>query len=126
MTFAASSTADEKKKKLLLEGCDNLKIYGPALIQAAKIVNERPNDRFALNDLSNKLSQLTEIFNMIVNAANISTIYFGKVNETYEYIKKLINTAKELEKASANFYSTTKLGNQQQFIESAKLAGHKG
>ncbi len=40
-SLAAGSTSDEKKKNLLLEGANRVKVLSPLLIQAAKTVSER-------------------------------------------------------------------------------------
>eukprot|EP01114_Cavostelium_apophysatum_P003519 TRINITY_DN1345_c0_g1_i2.p1 TRINITY_DN1345_c0_g1~~TRINITY_DN1345_c0_g1_i2.p1 ORF type:complete len:784 (+),score=242.09 TRINITY_DN1345_c0_g1_i2:136-2487(+) len=124
-TLAAGSTADDKKKKLLLDGAEKVRAGGPALIQAAKMVSERPADGSARDQLDARGAELTAAFTSLINAAKLSPMYFGKVAETYEYVKRLIEAAQDLEEAATNLYTITQNGTTAQFVESAKLAASK-
>eukprot|EP01114_Cavostelium_apophysatum_P003518 TRINITY_DN1345_c0_g1_i1.p1 TRINITY_DN1345_c0_g1~~TRINITY_DN1345_c0_g1_i1.p1 ORF type:complete len:710 (+),score=216.76 TRINITY_DN1345_c0_g1_i1:136-2265(+) len=118
-TLAAGSTADDKKKKLLLDGAEKVRAGGPALIQAAKMVSERPADGSARDQLDARGAELTAAFTSLINAAKLSPMYFGKVAETYEYVKRLIEAAQDLEEAATNLYTITQNGTTAQFVESA-------
>jgi len=124
-TLAAGSTADERKKRLLLEGADKVKQGGPALIQAAKNVSERPDDANNKTVLTQRSQDLTAAFTMLIDAAKLSPTYFGKVAETYEYVRRLIEAAKDLEEAASNLYTTTQTGTAQEFIEAARIAANR-
>lgn len=124
-TVAAGATADEQKKNLLTDGATRVRTGGPQLIQAAKTVTERPGDSAAKSQLQARLGDMETAFNILVEAAKLSPTYFGKVAETYEYIKKLINAARDLEEAATNLYTVTQHGTDEEFIASAKAAASK-
>jgi hypothetical protein len=124
-TLAAGTTADSKKKDALLDGAGRVKAGGPLLIQAAKAVCERPNDPAAKQELELKSQLLGEAYSQLINAAKLSPSYFGKLNDTYEYIRKLIDTARELEEAASNLYTVAQNGTPAQFVEAAKIAASK-
>jgi len=102
-----------------------VKLGGPALIQAAKGVNENPNSTQAQTNLNGKSAELSRVFEQIINAAKLSPQYFGKMNETYEYVQKLIEMAKSLSQAAQDLYTVAQKGTNEQFMEAAKLAANK-
>ncbi len=63
---------------------------------------------------------------MLINAAKLSPSYFGKVAETYEYVRRLIEAAKDLEEAASNLYTATQTGSAQEFVEAARIAANRG
>jgi hypothetical protein len=70
---------------MLMDGAQRVKQGSPLLIQAAKKVLNDPNAR---GELSNAYNQLDNAFGTLLNAAKIGSKYYGKVDETYEYVKR--------------------------------------
>lgn len=124
-TMAAGATADEKKRKMLNDGAAKVKSGGPALIQAAKIVSEKPKDPAATKELNDKAAVLTEAYTSLINAAKLSPMYFGKMNETYEYVRKLIEQGRSLQQVASDLYTIATTGTNEQFVEQAKLVANK-
>jgi hypothetical protein len=79
----------------------------PALIQAAKNVIERSFDPSCRTELANKAKNLYDALDELRNAAKLNPAYFGKVAETYEYVKKLIEAARALSEAATDLYTVT-------------------
>lgn len=121
-TTAASSTADNSKKSMLLDGAQRVKLGSPVLIQAAKKVLSDPNSK---SELSSAYYNLDNAFETLLTAARIGAKYYGKVDETYEYVKRLLEAAKNLEKEAANFYEMTTHGTNEDFIAAAKATTSK-
>lgn len=120
---AAENTADTKKKALLLQRVEGIRTGSPALIQAAKGLVQNPQSAEAANLLNEKAKYLTAQYSGLIEAAKVSPGFFGKVSETYEYVKKLIESAKSMETIADDLYSVAQTGTPQQVAQvSSSLA----
>eukprot|EP01119_Soliformovum_irregulare_P005452 TRINITY_DN17211_c0_g1_i1.p1 TRINITY_DN17211_c0_g1~~TRINITY_DN17211_c0_g1_i1.p1 ORF type:complete len:812 (+),score=266.83 TRINITY_DN17211_c0_g1_i1:195-2438(+) len=125
-TTAATSTSDETKKRLLNEGSARVKSGGPSLIQAAKGVSERGGDSSAKSEMSNRYRELESAFNQLLEAARMSPGKFGKLVETYEYVRRLIEAAKDLEATATDLYNIVmNRGSDADFLNAARETGRK-
>jgi len=62
----------------------------------------------------------------LLEAAKMSPTYFGKLNETYEYVKRLIEAAKDLEATATNLYNIVmNKGSDADFLNAARETGKK-
>jgi len=123
--LASSSTSDERKRAMLMEAANQVKTTSPALIQCSKAVMENPQDVNAQQNLEAKGRELAQAFSQILNASKLSPAYLDKVTQTYEYVKKLLESAKQLEEVVANFYNVVQTGTPQQYLEMAALVSSK-
>jgi hypothetical protein len=121
-SLAAGSTADDRKKGLLLQGSDRVKQGAPALIQASKNILDKTGDQSQL-DRANE--ELRSAFNLLIEAAKLSPSYFGKLNDTYDYVRRLIDRAKDLEDAATSLYQVTLNGTDDNFVAAAKQAASR-